>query len=234
MRTWSGPAIMAKVFVPLTMAFLAGLVAVPIRDAFTAAWFFLVVLPMEGAAVWLFSNIGEIGPSSNGVLYRRWVKWRHIPSAEISNVASVFPCFAALVLNEHVRLLFFPDRDTRRLIRSLPGAVQSSDVPAQTADPISVPHKVSPLWRGIISFLIGIGSGLAIAAVRSSVAHHRAKSTALTLFESRYLPLFVGACVLYLTGLIVARRVKARELHLSLAMIGLGTAYLSSAMFHIL
>jgi hypothetical protein len=234
MRTWSGPAITAKVFIPLALAFIAGLIAIPIRDAFTAIWFFLVVLPVAGAAIWLFSNIGEIGPSSNGVLYRKWVRWHYIPSREISNVVRVFPCFAALVLDEHVRLFFFPDPDTRRLIQSLPAAVQSNDAKPPNAETIPVPQKAGSLLRGTISFLVGVGSGLAIAAIRGSAGHHRAESSAFTSFESRYLPLFVGVGMLYLTGLIIARRLKARDLHLSLAMIGLGIVYFSTVMFHIL
>jgi hypothetical protein len=234
MRTWSGPAITAKVFIPLALAFIAGLVAVPIRDAFTAAWFFLVVLPAEGAAIWLFLNIGEIGPSSNGVLYRKWVRWHHIPSSEVSNVVRVFPCFAALVLNEHVRLFFLPDPDTRRLIRSLPAAVQSNDTTTQTADATPVPQKLTSLLRAGFSFLIGVVSGIAIWALRGFATHYDAKSTGLVLFVSRYLPLFVGVCVLYLTGLVIARRLKARELHLSLALIGLGIVYLSNVVLRLL
>ena len=234
MRTWSGPAITAKIFVPLALAFIAGLIAVPIRDTFTAAWFFLVVLPAEGAAIWLFSNIGEIGPSSNGVLYRKWLRWQQIPSSEILNVVRVFPCFAALVLNEHVKLFFFPDPETRRLIRSLPAATQSNDATTQNVGAAPVAQNLTLLLRGTISFLIGVVAGIAICATRGSAAHYGAKSTTLALFESRYLPVFVGVSVLYLMALLIARRLQARGLHISLALIGLGIVYLSTVMFRIL
>lgn len=232
MRAWTGPAITAKVFIPLALAFISGLVALPIRDVFTAVWFFLVVLPAAGTAIWLFSNIGEIRPSANGVLYRKWVRWQHIPSSQISNVVRVFPCFAALVLEGHVRLFFFPDPDTRRVVRSLPAALHSDRATTQPADAARVPFTM--ILLGVFSFLIGIGSGIAIWAVRRSAAPYHVRSSSLALIESRYLPLFVGVSVLYLTSLVIARRLKPRELYISLALIGLGIVYLSSTVFHAL
>lgn len=235
MFTWSGPAITAKIFLPLILSFTAGLIVVPVRDIWTAGWFVLVVLPLVGVAAWLFSNIGEIRSSSNGVLYRKWRKWHEIPASEISDVVRVFPCFAALVLNEHVRLFFFPDPDTRRLIRSLPAAaLQSRDATPQTAVVAAAPqkHKLSP--RGFFSFLIGVVLGVAISQARSSARNYDMKSGAALLLENRYIPLFVGVSVLFLSALVVARRLKENQLDISLAIIGLGIVYLSSTIFRLL
>jgi hypothetical protein len=233
-RTWSGPAITAKVLIPLALTFIAGLVAVPVRDIFTAAWFFLVVLPIEGAAIWLFLNIGEIRPASDGVLYRKWVRWYHIPSQEICDVVRVLPCFAALVLKEHVKLVFFPDPEARRLVRSFHAAVHGNHThqPADAAAPVS--QNPSSVVGAVFSFLTGAALGVAIWATARPAANYDTRSRTAVFFVSRYLPPFVCVSLLYLMALVLAGRLKTRELYISLALIGLGVVYLLTDVFHVL
>jgi len=119
MSGWSGPAITAKVLLPLILISVVGIGSVPVHDAWGVAWIVLVVLPTFAVAIWLFINVGELRAYEGGLLYRRWVAWQKVPRNQISNVKRAFLCFAAVVLTDGSKLFFFPDPGTKRMLRSL-------------------------------------------------------------------------------------------------------------------
>ena len=115
-RSWSGPAITAKFFWPAGVFVFVGILVVPVHDFFTALWFFLVVLPLGVAAVWLFVGVGQVLPCVEGLLYRRWAKWKMVRWQEGLEVKGVLPFFGALVVNGEVRVYFLLEPENRDLI----------------------------------------------------------------------------------------------------------------------
>ena len=87
------PAMTAKLFLPVVLAVLVGIIAVPIDSVWRAAWTFAVAMPMAGLAIWLFITIGELRLTDDGVRYRKWIRWRIVPVSGTSERDSGVPLF---------------------------------------------------------------------------------------------------------------------------------------------
>ncbi len=216
---WSGTALTAKLFAPVLLSFVVGTIVFPAHDMPTTIWRLVIIGPALGSAVWLFASLGEIRPIKGGVIYRKWAKWRSIRSPEISDVVRVFPCFAALVLSDNSKLFFFPDAETKRILRSLSESIsdRNNDVLHRTR---------TARLPGVFCLLTGVVLGLVICRPgRSPQRNYDSKPAALSTLETQYLPIFVAVSVTYLVILALAKRLSGRELYVSLALIGLGTVY---------
>ena len=228
-NSWSGSAITAKVFIPVILSIVVEIIFVPIHDAWTAAWIFLVVAPIAAAAIWLFANVGEIrSSSSNGLLYRKWVRWRLIQMEEVSNVVRVFPCFGAILLVDKSKLFFFPDNKTRRAIESLSHHGSTiCNSPRRPTRAVFVRH--------LLAFLAGLAIGAAIQQTNrlAGSSHYSEATTALSRYESHYAPALVGVSIVYLGILALIGRISGRGLDISLGLIGMGIVYVSGVIFHL-
>ncbi len=155
-RSWSGPAITAKFFWPAGVFVFVGILVVPVHDFFTALWFFLVVLPLGVAAVWLFVGVGQVLPCVEGLLYRRWAKWKMVRWQEGLEVKGVLPFFGALVVNGEVRVYFLLEPENRDLI----GPASSVSFFWQALSPAntrgySAPHTLADFYRRYSLALVG-------------------------------------------------------------------------------
>jgi hypothetical protein len=222
--TWSGSAITAKVFIPIIFVVIAGIVAGPIHDLWTAAWCFLIVLPLAGSAIWMFANIGDIRPCTNGLSYRKWLRWRLIQSDQIRNIIRVFPCFAAVVPRDGGKLYFFPDPETTRHLKRLSdrGLAQTEDSPGRNQ---------TSLLRQLLAVLTGVVIGILIRWIpQAAVVNHPKSENALLQIEHRYFPWLIGGSLIYLATLVITGRLQGRQLYFSLALIGIGAVYLSGVL----
>jgi hypothetical protein len=223
--TWSGSAITAKVFIPIIFVFIAGIIAMPIHDLWTAAWCFLIVLPLAGSAVWMFTNIGDIRPSTNGLSYRKWLRWRLVQSDQIRNVIRVFPCFAAVIPRDGGKLYFFPDPETARHLKGL-----SDGTLTQTQD--SPGHNQTAFLRQLLALSTGVVIGILIRWMPQAIVNHPKSENALLHIEHRYFPWLIGGSLIYLATLLITGRLQGRQLYFSLALIGIGAVYVSGAFLH--
>jgi hypothetical protein len=220
MSKWSGPAITAKLLLPLILICAVSIGSVPVHDAWGLAWLVLVVLPTLAVAIWLFINIGELRSYEGGLLYRRWVPWQKVPRSRISNVKRAFPCFAAVVLTDGSKLFFFPDPGTKRMLRSFEsGGTRSS------------PEANAGLARAMISLFFGMAVGLAVHRIPTGFTGTQSVDSALAIRVGHfYLPIFVTGSIVYLTALWMLGRLERSEHDLSLGLIGLGIVCVSTAL----
>ena len=223
-RSWSGPAITAKFFWPAGVFVFVGILVVPVHDFFTALWFFLVVLPLGVAAVWLFVGVGQVLPCVEGLLYRRWAKWKMVRWQEGLEVKGVLPFFGALVVNGEVRVYFLLEPENRDLIGPAGRVGPSRDVAGAPAR--CERHRA--LWSVVFVLLGALASSVSFFWQALSPANTRGYSAPHTLadFYRRYSLAVVGASVVYLFILIGRKRLRERDLNIALFIVGVGVAYL--------
>jgi len=216
--TWSGPAITAKLFLPIMLLIIGAIIAAPQENAWTGTWNLFVATPIAGLAIWLFANIVELRPADGGVCYRKWIRWNFLPLNEITNVVRVFPCFAALIKRNGRKLYFLPDPDVTRHLRALSDRSRNDD---------GMRMREQTSWRmQILVIISGVVAGILVRLLDHSLPDHNAEShSTIVRVEHRYLPLFVGASLIYLIISLAGRRLRGFELYIALALTGLGSAY---------
>jgi hypothetical protein len=224
---WSGPALTAKLFLPIILLVIVGIIAAPLDNAWADAWNLFAAAPIAGLAIWLFATIVELRPTEGGVRYRKWIRWNSIPLSEITDIVRVFPCFAAVIPNDGRRLYFFPDPDTSRGLRPL------SDRGCMNVGGVDRRKQISWHMR-ILVITFGVVVGVLGRHLTHPLADHNAESQSpIVLGEQRYLPFFVGASLVYLIMSVAGQRLRGSELYISLALIGLGSAYVCEAFLSI-
>lgn len=216
----------AKLFLPLLLTFVGLMTFTPSQNRPTL-WFYLLMLPFAAAAVWMAFNLGEIAYAPDGLLYRKWIKWRHVRSSDISNVVRVLPCFAALVLNERARVYFLPDPNAIRLLRAL--SLEHETARTRPDSRHSFDTSTPSVLHGAFMFAVGVVAGISIR----TGGHGGKNTTSLGVSEARCLLMFVGISITYLIFRVIARKLKSQELYVSLALLGLGLTYLFNAAFYI-
>jgi hypothetical protein len=216
---WSGPALTAKLFLPIILLVIVGIIASPLDNAWAGAWNFFAATPIAAFAIWLFATIVELRPTEGGVRYRKWIQWNFIPLNEITDVVRVFPCFAAVIPQDGRRLYFFPDPNASGSLLSL------SDRGRTSGGGIDRGKQTS--WHvKILVIAFGVVVGALVRHLTHSFADPRAEShSPIVRAEQRYAPFFVGASLVYLIMTVTSQRLRGSELYISLALIGLGSVY---------
>src|SRR5579885_2933803 len=153
--SWSGPALIGKLWLPLGLWFMWGvLFVVPIHDVRSAAAFAAISLPPILLGSFLFFIPGQLRSRDGHLMYRRWINWQTLPEAKISEIRRAFGLGVIRVASGG-KLFFFIEPENRQLLGR--GQMYFTSERSVTGGPHSQ-HR-GALISNLILFIVGAAFG---------------------------------------------------------------------------